>query len=134
MLRYLRELSLPRLVLWCYLIWYLGVLIPYFDPNPKLWLSSFGISGIIGTGLYLSTAHAGPVKTVLKRWQIFRLFLMPLCVSSFAALIKGHGFFLVFHPTLEGNLRPAVACGALGSAVWLVKRWRPALSTATGST
>lgn len=35
---------------------------------------------------------------MLDRWQIFRLFLMPFCVSSFAALVKGRGFILVFSP------------------------------------
>ena len=35
---------------------------------------------------------------------------MPFCVSSFAALIKGHGFVLVFHPSARDNLLAALAC------------------------
>jgi hypothetical protein len=85
------------------LIWYLYTLARYFDPTPTLWLNSLGISAIIGTGLYLSTAHASRSRTQLGRWQIFRFYLMPFCVSSFAALIKGRGFLLVFHPTLADN-------------------------------
>ena len=46
----------------------------------------------------------------LERWQIARLYVMPLCVSSFAALIKGHGFILVFHPSLRDNILAASAC------------------------
>ena len=110
--RYLASLTPPRLVLWCYLIWWAFVAVRYFDPSVSLWLSSVGISAIIGTGLYLSTAHGGRARTRLEPWQIARLYLMPFCVSSFAALIKGRGFVLVFHPTLVDNLAAAVSCGA----------------------
>ena len=40
----------------------------------------------------------------LDGWQIFRLYLMPFCVSSFAALVKDAGYILVFPPTLHENL------------------------------
>jgi len=109
-LAYLRELSTPRLVLWCYLIWWGVTVATYFDPSLRLWLSSLGISAIIGTALYLSTAHAAQQKTVLDRWQVFRFFLMPFCVSSFAALIKDRGFVLVFHPTLAANAKAIGVC------------------------
>jgi hypothetical protein len=108
--RYLAGLRIAQRVLWCYLCWYLVVLVSYFDPSVTLWLSSLGISGIIGTALYLSTARAGQTRVRLERWQIARLYLMPFCVSSFAALIKGQGFVLVFHPTLRGNVLGAAAC------------------------
>jgi len=111
-LRYLAGIRIAQRVLWCYLCWYLVVLVSYFEPSPTLWLSSLGISGIIGTALYLSTARAGQTRVRLERWQIARLYLMPFCVSSFAALIKGHGFLLVFHPTLRGNALGATACVA----------------------
>ena len=109
-MNYLANLSAGRLVLWCYFFWYVVVLVRYFDPSPTLWLSSLGISGIVGTALYLSTARAGHTRVRLERWQIARLYLMPLCVSSFAALIKGHGFILVFHPSLRDNLLAASLC------------------------
>lgn len=73
------------------------VLVRYFVPHLRLWLTSLGLSGIIGFALYLSTAGTGP-DTRLDRWQIFRLFLMPFCVSSFAALVKDRGFVLIFSP------------------------------------
>jgi len=112
LVRYLAELSPARLVLWCYLIWYLGVAIPYFDPSVRLWINSLAISAVIGTALYLSVAHAGTNPTRLDFWQIARLFIMPLCVSSFSALIKERGFVLIFHPTPGANLTMLAACAA----------------------
>src|SRR5579862_6380389 len=97
LLRYLRSLSNGRLVLWCYFIWYCVVLTRYFDPNPRLWLTSLGLSLIIGCALYLSTT-AGKAKADLGFWPTFRLFLMPFCVSSFAATVKDHHFILIFSP------------------------------------
>ena len=46
--RYLAGLSTGRLILWCYLIWYLVVLVRYFDASLRLWLTSLGLSIIIG--------------------------------------------------------------------------------------
>jgi hypothetical protein len=120
--RYLAELTTPRLVLWCYLIWWAFVAVRYFDSSLRLWLSSLGISAIIGTGLYLSTVHGGRTRTRLEPWQIARLYLMPFCVSSFAALIKGQGFVLVFYPTLAANASAALGCSAFVAAAALAKR------------
>jgi hypothetical protein len=94
---YLATLNGARQALWGYLIWYSVVLVRYFDPRPGLWLTSLGLSGIIGIALILSTAGTN-ATTKLDRWQVFRLFLMPFCVSSFAALVKDRGFILVFSP------------------------------------
>ena len=58
LIRYLRNLSADRLILWCYFIWYLVVLVRYFDPSARLWLTSFGLSLIIGFALFISTARA----------------------------------------------------------------------------
>ncbi len=103
LLRYLRQLDAPRIVLWCYAIWYAVVFCHYFDPSPMLWLTSLGLSGIIGCALLLSTRAAlGSLR--LNGWGIFRLFLMPFCVSSFSALVKGRGFILIFPPNLHENL------------------------------
>ena len=97
LLNYLASLNGARQALWGYLIWYIVVLVRYFDPRPRLWFTSLGLSGIIGIALILSTAGTS-VTTKLDRWQLFRLFLMPFCVSSFAALVKDRGFILVFSP------------------------------------
>src|SRR5690348_3823805 len=98
LIHYLANLSKGRLLLWCYFTWYLVVLVRYFDPNVRLWLTSLGLSLIIGLALFISTATAGTNKVKLERWQVIRLFLMPFCVSSFSALVKGKGFVLIFSP------------------------------------
>lgn len=121
-MRYLRELNAGRLILWCYFIWYLVVLVRYFDPSPSLWLTSLGLSLIIGLALFVSTTAAGKNKVQLDRWQTFRLFLMPFCVSSFAALVKGKDFVLIFSPNLSEVLTAAALCGVLCGAVATLKR------------
>ncbi|HVY31579.1 MAG TPA: hypothetical protein VHB79_33820 [Polyangiaceae bacterium] len=128
LVRYLSELTTPRLVLWCYLIWYGFVLVRYFDPSLRLWLSSLGISAIIGTGLYLSTAHGGRVRTKLETWQVVRLYMMPFCVSSFAALIKGRGFLLVFDASLLANAAAGAGCAAFVALALACRKARAALS------
>jgi hypothetical protein len=125
LLRYLQQLDTPRLVLWCYAIWYGVVFFHYFDPSPALWLTSVGLSGIIGCALLLSTRAAiGTAR--LGGWGIFRLFLMPFCVSSFAALVKGRGFVLVFAPRLGENLLVVALCGGFVGLVCLLRRRRGA--------
>ena len=98
LIRYLSHLSNGGLILWCYFIWYCVVLVRYFDPSLRLWLTSLGLSLIIGFALFISTTAAGINKVKLDFWQTFRLFLMPFCVSSFSALVKGKGFILIFSP------------------------------------
>lgn len=125
-LRYLTNLSRGRLILWCYFIWYCVVLVRYFDPNLRLWLTSLGLSLIIGIALYLSTTAVDKVRVQLDFWKTFRLFLMPFCVSSFAALVKGKGFILVFSPHPAEILIAAAGCVALCSLVFILKlRDRP---------
>jgi hypothetical protein len=120
--QYLAALSTGRLILWCYLIWYAVVLVRYFDSTPALWLTSLGLSAIIGFALYLSTAGSGTTKVKFDRWQVFRLFLMPFCVSSFAALVKGKGFILIFSPKPGEILLAVVLCAALCLIVFAFKK------------
>jgi hypothetical protein len=121
LLRYLRQLDTARIILWCYAIWYAVVLVRYFDPNPMLWLTSVGLSGIIGCALLLSTRAAiGAIR--LNGWGVFRLFLMPFCVSSFAALVKGRGFILIFSPHFGETLLALALCGAFVAFVTLLRR------------
>src|SRR5947199_7682791 len=126
LVRYLSNLSNGRLILWCYFIWYLVVLVRYFDPSPRLWLTSVGLSLIIGFALFISTTAAGETKVKLERWQVIRLFMMPFCVSSFSALVKGRGFFLIFSPNLDEILIAVALCAVLCGTVALLKRRRSA--------
>ena len=102
--RYCVHLTKGRIILWCYAIWYAVTVVGHFDTRPRLWLTSIGLSAIIGTALLISTRSSSRGTTQLDRWQMFRLFLMPFCVSSFAALVKDAGYVLVFPPTLKENL------------------------------
>jgi hypothetical protein len=121
--RYLRQLDKARIILWCYAIWYIVVLVRYFDPSPALWITSLGLSAIIGCALWLST-RAAIGTSRLNGWGLFRLFLMPFCVSSFAALVKGRDFILVFSPRLHENLIAVALCGIFCALVAGLKRLR----------
>lgn len=121
LLRYFAQLPAGRIILWCYLIWWACIVCRYFDPTPRLWLNSVGLSAIIGLALRLSFG-APPVPGWSARWQIFRTFFTPFAVSSFAALIKGQGFVLVVPPRLDEALIPLAACAVFAAAVFTLKR------------
>ena len=118
--RYLEALPTGKVVLWCYLIWYLVTAFNYFDPAPAIWLNSLGISVVIGFALLLSVGGSKAVD----RWQTFRLFMMPFGVSSFSSLIKGRGFILIAPPTV-GVLAICVgSCAAFVLVVFALKSIR----------
>lgn len=121
MLAYLAQLSAGRCLLWCYFIWYLSVLSRYFDANLQLWLSSLGLALIIGVALVISTSNGRPIAS-LGRGPLIRLFIMPFCVSSFAALIKDKGFILIFSPQLNENLQALMLCGCWLAVVAIARR------------
>ncbi|MES2659876.1 MAG: hypothetical protein V4689_14750 [Verrucomicrobiota bacterium] len=127
MLRYFAALSTSRLVLWCYLIWYGCMISLYFDPSPMLWISSIGMSGIIGLALFLSVSGNG---TRQDGWTIFRLFLMPFCVSSYSALIKGKGFIVIFPPGWRENLA-GLGCVVVFLMIQRILKSKTALPQAT---
>jgi len=131
--KYLSNLTTGRFILWCYFIWWIVVLVRYFDPNPWLWLTSLGLSGIIGASLYINTAWSGTTRVKLEPWPTFRLFLTPFCVSSFAALVKGQGFFLIFSPRWQELAVAAGACAGLGTLVLLARRSAPKLESTEGT-
>jgi hypothetical protein len=124
MLRYLRNLDGGGLILWCYFAWWLVVVVRYWDPSPQLWLTSLGISAIVGFALMVNALRAMGRGSRLPFWPAFRLFAMPFCVSSFAALVKGRGFFLVFSPD-PWEVGGAAGLCALLWAVWFLGRRIP---------
>ena len=119
-MRYFANLPPGKIVLWCFLLWYLATVIHHFDATPSIWLNALGISAIIGVALYLSVREPGSVPP--DRWTVLRLFLMPFCVSSFSQLIKGKGFVLVFPPDLHENAISLAGCAAFVIAVLALKR------------
>ena len=125
-IRYFAELPLGKTVLWCYLIWYLVTVFNHFDASPAIWINSAGISAVIGIGLMLSVSQKVSGKP--DRWQTFRLFMMPFGVSSFAALIKGQGFVVIFPSNASELAVSAGACGAFVGFVYCLKRFTGARS------
>jgi hypothetical protein len=119
--RYFAGLTNGRIVLWSYLVWYAVTVAAHFDARPGLWLTSLGISAIIGVALLISTTSSSNGTTELDRWQVFRLFVMPFCVSSFAALVKDEGYVLVFPPSPWLNV---IGFGLIAVFVATVRRLR----------
>jgi hypothetical protein len=121
-IQYFYEIKLDRAILWCYLIWYVVTVYFYFDPSPRLWIDSLGISAVIGTALILSVSSGKSAKR--DPWQVFRLYLMPFCVSSFSALIKGQGFIIIISPRLKETGIAIAGCAVFLLAVFLIKRFK----------
>jgi hypothetical protein len=117
---YFANLTAGRIALWCFLIWYLATVIHHFDATPAIWINALGISGIIGIALYLSVREPG--KPPPDRWTVFRLFLMPFCVSSFSSLIKGRGFVFIFPPNLHELAISITACGLFVAVVLALRQ------------
>lgn len=120
LIAYFSRLSAGRAALWCYLIWYLTMTAFYFEPAPRLWLTSIGVSAIVGLAFLLSVHSRGGARQ--DRWQIFRLFLIPFCVSSFSALVKDRGFILVFSPRLDEDALALGLCLAFLVLAGLARR------------
>ena len=131
LLNYLSGLTTGRIILWCYAIWYVVNVTAHFDPRPRIWITSLGLSVIIGAALLISTRSSSTGTTNLDRWQIFRLFLMPWCVSSFAALVKDAGYVLVFPPTLRENVTGIALIAIFVAGVNALKH-RAAISSRSG--
>ena len=130
---YIENLSVSRTVLWCYLIWYLVMAGCNFVPTLRIWLTSLGISALIGVALMLiSTSANRSIKA--DPWQVFRFFLIPFCVSSFSSLVKDCGFVLIFSPNWRETGLALALCAGFLAVVALVRlfgqrRALPAAST-----
>ncbi|KJZ15873.1 MAG: hypothetical protein ACPGUE_18245 [Marinomonas sp.] len=122
LLRYLKQLPTGILILWCYLIWYLVIAASYFAWDMRLWLNSMGIALIVGTALILATGPLNLDRIKNNFFQVMRLVLCPFFVSSFSALTKGKGFFLVFSPIMQENLIALLACCVFVALTLFVKR------------
>ncbi|MCX5933740.1 MAG: hypothetical protein NTU99_02965, partial [Pseudanabaena sp. LacPavin_0818_WC45_MAG_42_6] len=118
LMKYFRDIKLNKLILWCYLIWYLVIIIFYFDPTPKIWINAIGISVVIGTALVLSVSAS---DSKVDYWQTFRLYLMPFCVSSFSSLIKDQGFIVIISPKPQETILAILSCGIFLSIVAVIK-------------
>ena len=133
LIRYLQNLSTGRTILWCYFLWWAVSILHHFDATPRIWLTSLGLSGIIGAALILSTRPTSGMRTQMDPCVMFRLFLMPFCVSSFAALVKDVGYVLVFPPSLSENAIGAGLLAVFLLAVRGVKKFTPQAAARCGA-
>ncbi len=120
MIRYFKNISNGKMVLWCYLIWYVVTVYYYFDSSLGIWLNSVGLSVVIGIALMLSVSNTNTQQK--DHWQTFRLFMMPFCVSSFASLIKDQGFVLILPPKPHEQIASIGACIIFLSLVYFIKK------------
>ena len=121
---YLAQLSISKIILWSYLIWYLVISGFYFDSSLYLWGTALGVGGIVGVALMLSTGDLTRHRIRTRFWESFRLFLIPFCVSSFSELVKGRGFILIFSPILMQNLLGLGAIGLFTALILGIKSHR----------
>ena len=117
-LKYFKNISIQKIILWCYLIWYLTIMSLYFEASLKLWASSVGISFIIGFALILSTNQQGIKQDI---WVKVRLFLFPFCVSSYSATIKDYDFILLFPSNLSHLFISVLNCLLFLIPIWCIK-------------
>ncbi len=120
-IRYLAQLSTTKIILWCYLIWYLVMSIFHFEINLYLWGTAIGVGGVVGIALMLSTGDITMHRLRTRFWESLRLFFIPFCVSSFSGLIKGHGFILVFSPVLLQDVVGVIFIGIFILFTLLIK-------------
>lgn len=121
---YLAGLTAGRLVLWCALVWYLVIGGRYLEPDGRLWATAVGIAVLVGTILTINAASGATGPRSLERWTVFRFYLIPFCVSSFSALVKGRDFLLVFPLNAVDNLLAGGACLVCCLLAWWARRWR----------
>ena len=57
LLRYLGNLAAGKVVLWCFLVWYLVTIYQHFDPTPGIWLNALvGSLAAVAGGVSLPRA------------------------------------------------------------------------------
>jgi hypothetical protein len=117
------------MILWCYLIWYLVIVSFYFDPAPKIWINAIGISAVIGTALILSVSSS---NNKADYWQIFRLYLMPFCVSSFSSLIKDQRFIVIISPKPQETILAILSCVIFLLVIGAIKFTNRVINQETG--
>lgn len=107
---YVYDLSRGRVVLWCYLAWYVYIVVSNFDASVQLWATAFAMSGIVGFALYLNAIDKGNERINLGRWQTARFFLIPFCVSSYSAIAKVNDFVFVFPRSFTQIFGASILC------------------------
>ncbi len=122
--RYFENVETSKVILWCYLLWYLTIASFHFDSGLNLWLSSLGLSMIVGLALMLAVGPITWDRLTTRFWESLRLVLCPFLVSSFSSLVKGKGFVLILSPVLFENLAALSVCATFVVCVVYIKKSR----------
>jgi len=116
---YLVKLKSSKMILWCYLIWYLTMVFIYFDESLKIWINAIGVSIVVGSALLLIFSES---NDKCGTWQIFRLYFTPFCVSSFSLLTKDWNFIVFLADNFWHNTIALFLCFIfLGITLFLKK-------------
>jgi len=118
--KYIESLTLGKTILWCYLWWYLVSVFFHFEISLSLWMNSIGLSVVIGIALVLSVNAASSWKK--DKWSVIRLFIMPFCVSSFSALTKDEGYFLILPPSNFERACLMLVCALFLALIYKLKK------------
>lgn len=104
MKRILKEIgslvTLPLCLIFTYFIWYLWIISNFPLPTEvsiKIWPNAICMSIFVGTVLN-ANAYIPPLKQhfYLRKWSVFRFYVIPLCVSSYSSIAQHHSFVLLF--------------------------------------
>lgn len=125
LLRYFGNLPASRIILWCFVMWWLVMVAIYYVPDPGLWATSLGIGLFVGYALMLSTGPVTLARFRQRFWESMRLFICPFMVSSFSGLIAGKDFVMFFSPHWLENAAALAAVAGFLLLCGLLRMMRP---------
>lgn len=118
---YIKNLSISKLILWFYFLWWLAISIHYFPPSSSMITNSLVMSFAVGIVLNLNAMGQKSWKE-METWTIIRFFLIPFCVSFYASISQQHNFILLFPSELSPLLLGFSFCFVFTLFVFIAKR------------
>ena len=112
------------LTLTFYFIWYVYIVVIHFDSTFEIWSNALVIALVVGVALNANAGHSDHRDNWAKT---ARFFVIPFCVSSYAALIKDAGFFFIFPTDVMEVITGLAICSVAVVAhnAYLAKRPAP---------
>lgn len=114
------------IILLLYLAWYLWIVMNFTlpaDTAPVKWGTSILLSVFVGTALNIN-AYIPPLEEhiTLRRWAIFRFYIIPFCVSSYSNVSFYYNFIALFpvHDYVTGVIGIGLVVG-LGIILVLIR-------------
>jgi hypothetical protein len=103
--RFLHQSTGPAFALLAaFFVWWLCMVIFFFDPAWPLWVNTLVITAFVGTALNVNafTSSQEPHLLAFARnqpWLVARFFLIPFCVSSYGGIADSAHFVAAFPST-----------------------------------